>query len=98
MVLKWTRLYPPERPGVIIDVEWIWRKGLPQASRALARPVFASVRALSSLSGATGGRVLALGRHVFAGGGLVSIKVPLAATAVCTLAILGIVMLVSFLA
>jgi multicomponent Na+:H+ antiporter subunit D len=98
MVMKWTKLYPPERPGVIIDVEWIWRKALPQVSRALARPVSAPVRALSSLSSSAGGRVLALGRHVFASGGLVSVKVPLAATAVWTLAILGVVMLVSFLA
>jgi multicomponent Na+:H+ antiporter subunit D len=98
MVMKWTKLYPPERPGVIIDVEWIWRKGLPQVSRALARPVSAPARALSSLSSSTGRRVLAVGRHVFASGGLVSAKIPLAATAVWTLAILGFVMLVSFFA
>jgi multicomponent Na+:H+ antiporter subunit D len=97
MVLKWTKLYPPERPGVIIDVEWIWRKGLPQVSRALARPAAVAARVLSSLSSSTGGRVLALSRHVFASGGLVSTKAPLTATAVWTLAILGIVMLVSFL-
>jgi multicomponent Na+:H+ antiporter subunit D len=98
MVMKWTRLYPPERPGVIIDIEWIWRKGLPQVSRALARPASAPARIVSSLSSSTGRRVLALGRHVFASGGLVSAKAPLAATAVWTLAILGVVMLVSFLA
>jgi hypothetical protein len=42
--------------------------------------------------------VLVAGRHVFAGGGLVSAKVPLAATAIWTLAILALVMLVSFFA
>jgi hypothetical protein len=98
MFLRWVRLYPAERPGVIIDVEWIWRKGLPQVSRAIARPAAGPIRSLASLSSGTGKRVLALSRHVFASGGLVSTKVPLAATAVWTLVILGVVMLVSFFA
>jgi multicomponent Na+:H+ antiporter subunit D len=98
MFLKWIRLYPAERSGVIIDVEWIWRKGLPRLSRALARPAGAPLRLLGSLSSMAGRRVLVVGRHVFASGGLVSAKVPLAATAIWTLVILGVVLLVSFLA
>jgi multicomponent Na+:H+ antiporter subunit D len=95
MLLKWLKLYPPERPGVIIDAEWIWRKGLPRLYRVLARPAGAPGRALAAVSASTGRGVMTLARHVFANGGMVSVKLPLSATAVWTLAILGIVLLVS---
>jgi multicomponent Na+:H+ antiporter subunit D len=29
MLLQWRQLYPAEQPGVIIDVEWLWRRGWP---------------------------------------------------------------------
>ncbi|MDP3736254.1 MAG: Na(+)/H(+) antiporter subunit D [Hyphomonadaceae bacterium] len=95
MVLKWLKLYPAERPGVILDAEWLWRKALPSLGRSLARPASAPGRAISALSNSTVARVVALARNVFATGGVVSRKVPLAATAVWTLAILGLVVAVS---
>jgi multicomponent Na+:H+ antiporter subunit D len=91
MMLKWLKLYPPERPGVILDAEWIWRKGIPRLNRALARPLGAPGRAI-----AAGGRaflhgVIRLARQVFASDGLAARKVPLTATAVWSAVILGIV-------
>src|SRR6185503_3291348 len=45
MLLKFLKLYPPERPGVILDIEWIWRKGVPSLVRRLRRPLGAPARA-----------------------------------------------------
>jgi multicomponent Na+:H+ antiporter subunit D len=95
MLLKWLKLYPAERPGVILDAEWIWRKGAPRLGRMLARPAGSPVRFASSLSGSTAKGVVGLARQVFAREGAVSARLPLAATAVWTLAILGLVLLVS---
>jgi multicomponent Na+:H+ antiporter subunit D len=95
MVLRWFRLYPPEQPGVIIDAEWIWRKGLPRLGAALSRPTAAPGRSVSGLVSSTGKRVVGLARQVFAEGGLVSRKLPLAGTAVWTLGILGLVIVIS---
>jgi multicomponent Na+:H+ antiporter subunit D len=97
MLLKWLKLYPPERPGVILDAEWIWRKGLPQLARVLARPAGAPAKATRSVGRAALRGVMGAARQVFASDGAVARKVPLAATAVWTLAILGIVIAVSLL-
>ncbi|MHB1060096.1 MAG: Na(+)/H(+) antiporter subunit D, partial [Rhodanobacter sp.] len=98
MALKWLKLYPAERPGVIIDVEWLWRKGAPRLGRGLGRFADAPIRFSSSLAGAAGGGVFGLARQVFAREGVVSAKLPLGATAIWTLAILGLVLLVSLFA
>jgi multicomponent Na+:H+ antiporter subunit D len=95
MVLRWFRLYPPEQPGVILDAEWIWRKGLPRLGAVLQRPTAAPGRSVSGLISSTGKRVVGLARQVFAEGGLVSRKLPLAGTAVWTLGILGLVIVIS---
>lgn len=95
MILKWVKLYPPERPGVILDAEWLWRKAAPAAFRALAWPAGGPGRVLSGVVAGVVARVLILARQVFAADGLVARKVPLTATAVWTLAILGLVMAIS---
>ena len=95
MALKWARLYPPERPGVILDVEWLWRKGAPGLISAVAWPAGAPVRVLGAATAWSIARVLVLARQVFAADGLVARKLPLSATAVWTLAILGIVTAIS---
>jgi multicomponent Na+:H+ antiporter subunit D len=95
MALKWFRLYPPERDGLILDVEWVWRKGLPRLGAGLSRPTGTPGRAVSDLISAAGKRVMGLARQVFAREGMVSAKLPLAMTAVWTLGILGLVVLVS---
>ena len=95
MILKWVKLYPPERPGVILDAEWLWRKAAPAIWRRIAWPAGAPDRVLASSVAWTVARVLAMGRQVFAADGAVARKVPLAATAVWTLGILGLVILLS---
>ncbi len=98
MVLQWWKLYPAERPGVILDVEWIWRKGGPMLGRALSRPGRAAGRIAAGTVSTIVVQSQLLALQVFASNGLVSRKVPLSSTAVWTLAILGIVMLVSMFA
>lgn len=95
MVLWWFRLYPQERPGVILDVEWIWRKAGPGIGRVLARPARAIGRMIGVAVSGTLGGAQGLARQVFASDGLVSRKVPLSATAIWSLCILGLVMLIS---
>ncbi len=95
MALKWFRLYPAERPGVILDVEWIWRKGIPALARRISRVLGRWWRAPSSLGRAASVGILWASRQVFAKDGMVSAKLPLAATPVWTLAILGLLLLVS---
>jgi multicomponent Na+:H+ antiporter subunit D len=95
MVLQWWKLYPPERAGVILDVEWIWRKAAPGLGRALTKPGRAAGRVVTGAVSSVGGQIQMLARQVFAADALVSRKVPLSATAVWTLCILGIVMLIA---
>lgn len=95
MVLWWLKLYPPERPGVIIDVEWVWRKGAPMIGRALAKPTRTGGRMVSEAASAIAGGFQSLARQVFAADGVVSRKFPLSGTAIWALCILGVVMLVS---
>ena len=95
MVLWWFGLYPPEKPGVILDVEWIWRKGAPVLGRTLSKPARAGGRFVSALTSSAIGGIQRASRQVFAADGLVSRKLPLSATAILALCILGIVMLFS---
>ena len=95
MVLWWFKLYPPERPGVIIDVEWIWRKGAPLVGRAVSIPVRSAGRVVSALTSSAAGGIQLAFRQVFAANGLVSRKLPLSATAILAACILGLVMLIS---
>jgi multicomponent Na+:H+ antiporter subunit D len=98
MVLQWWKFYPPERPGVIIDVEWIWRKGVPTLETLLARPLAAGSRIVSGLVSFSGAQIQAAARQVFAAEGVVSRKVPLSATAIWSLCILGVVLAISLFA
>lgn len=98
MALQWWKLYPPERPGVILDVEWIWRKGGPVLGWALGRPGQAGARFVSGTISSLGQQIQMLARQVFAADGVVSRKVPLSSTTVWSLAILGIVLAISLFA
>jgi multicomponent Na+:H+ antiporter subunit D len=95
MVLQWRQLYPAEQPGVIIDAEWIWRKGGPMLGDWLARPVRRVGRAITGAGDALGARIRGAARHVFAPEGWVAAKVPASATAVLSLAILGLVLAIA---
>ena len=96
MLLQWRRWYPAEQPGLIIDVEWLWRRGWPMLMRGRG-PAGAEGGAVrvrrgwcSRRIGAAGGRGRCSGRD-----GWVATKVPLSATAVLSLAILGVVLAIS---
>jgi len=94
-LLRNRRLYPFERPSVIPDIDWLWRRGAPAIERAL-RPAVA-------LTGAASTGVI---RRLRAGvdrmltealvpSRLVSRKFPLDATAVLSACILVLVLIVS---
>ena len=95
MVLWWFRLYPKEQPGVILDVEWIWRKAGPVMGRAMAGPLKAVGEIVAGLTSATIGGLRNAARQVFASEGVVSRKVPLSATAIWAVCILGLVLVIS---
>ena len=97
MILRWRGWYPAERPGLIIDVEWLWRRGGPLLVRAAGRPLRRTGRFVATAGRAIGELVEGATRQVFAPQGWVANKIPLGATAVLSLAILGLVLLVSLL-
>jgi multicomponent Na+:H+ antiporter subunit D len=95
MLLQWRRWYPAEQPGLIIDAEWLWRRGWPMLARGVGRPARRFGRFVSGLAGATGGSLQTASQQIFGAEGWVAAKVPLSATAVLSLGILGVVLLVS---
>lgn len=95
MLLQWRGWYPAERPGLIIDVEWLWRRGWPMLGQAVGRPVRSTGRAMGRVWSEAGQWTQGLGRQVFSPEGWVAAKVPLGATAVASLGILGVVLLIS---
>ena len=94
MLLQWRKYYPEEQAGLILDVEWIWRRGAPDAWAALVKPFRRAGRALGSLVADAGTAIRATGRQVFASDGWVAGKVPASASAIWSLAILGLVLVV----
>lgn len=95
MLLQWRQLYPPEKPGVILDVEWVWRRGWPDMVAGLTRPVRGASRWFSGQLDTAASALNGMARQVFAADGWVSAKVPLSVAAVSTLAILGLVLAVA---
>lgn len=98
MLLQWRQLYPAEQPGVIIDVEWLWRRGWPDLVSAAGRPFREAARVIGACVDMAGNWASGLARQVFAPEGWVSAKVPLSVTAVASLAILGLVLAISLFA
>ncbi len=95
MLLQWRQLYPAEQPGVIIDVEWLWRKGGPTLGDWLARPLRRAGRRLAGMANGIGSGLTGVTRQVFAPDGWVAAKVPSSGTALLGLAILGVVLAVA---
>lgn len=95
MVIRWFGIYPVERPGVIIDVEWIWRKGGPALGRWLGRPMRTGGRIVSGIASSAIAGLQAGARQVFAADGVVSRKLPLSGTAIWAVCLLGVVLLIS---
>jgi multicomponent Na+:H+ antiporter subunit D len=96
LILKRIRLYPPEKPGVIIDVEWLWRKGGPWLASRLKPP--GALAGSRSLPQRAGNLAVAAIRQAFAPEGIAARRFPLLATAGLTLAMLAVVLGVSLLA
>jgi multicomponent Na+:H+ antiporter subunit D len=95
MLLQWRRLYPAEKPGVILDVEWLWRRGWPHMVASLSRPVRGASRWATDQLDTAGGALSGLARQVFGADGWVSLKVPPSVAAVGALAILGLVLAIA---
>ena len=95
MLLQWRKLYPAEAPGLILDVEWLWRRGWPMLTSALSAPVRQVGRWAGGQASLINGMVGGLTRQVFAPNGWASAKVPFSVTAVCSLAILGVVLAIA---
>lgn len=91
LLLRRWRMYPEERPGVILDVEWLWRKGGPAALAWLGRPGGFAAAAWETTVTSLGKGVFAGVFQVFAPGAWVSRKFPLTAAAVWTVLLLGLV-------
>jgi multicomponent Na+:H+ antiporter subunit D len=98
MLLQWRRWYPAEKPGLIMDVEWFWRRGWPVMARAVGKRARKAGRGVSGAIGAVGGSAQLAARQVFGPEGWVAANVPLSATAVLSLAILGVVLAISLFA
>jgi len=92
------RLYPPERPGVILDADWLWRRGCPRFLRHLSGPAGALIAPVRRQAGGALTGIGWVGRSVFSADGWVSRKFPLSATAISSLAILGLVLIAAVLA
>ncbi|MEQ1783849.1 MAG: hypothetical protein ABMA14_21030, partial [Hyphomonadaceae bacterium] len=95
MLLLWRKYYPAEQPGLIIDAEWLWRRGGPQLLGAVAKPAQRAGRVCAGWLGGAGEAVRAASRQVFASDGWVATKIPASATALWSLAILGLVLVVT---
>ena len=95
MLLQWRKLYPAEVPGMILDVEWLWRRGWPMLTSALSAPMRRVGRWAGGQAGLINGMVGGLARQVFAPNGWASAKVPFSVTAVCSLAILGLLLAIA---
>ncbi|MEP7209777.1 MAG: Na(+)/H(+) antiporter subunit D [Alphaproteobacteria bacterium] len=95
IVLRRLRLYPPERRGVIIDIEWLWRQAGQMIAGVLGRQGAKTALAIESLSGRLAARVFDGASQVFAPGGRVARNLPLAGAAIWTAALLGFVAIIA---
>ncbi|MEZ5939560.1 MAG: Na(+)/H(+) antiporter subunit D [Hyphomonadaceae bacterium] len=98
IVLQNRGLYPAERPGLILDAEWLWRRAAPAVVRWIGRMLSALSAWAGGIREKLGEGVGAAARGMLAPAGYFSRKVPLAATAVWTAGILALVLLISFFA
>jgi multicomponent Na+:H+ antiporter subunit D len=89
VVLRRLKLYPPERRGVIVDIEWLWRKAGRAAGGLLGRLASRASAALESLAGRLAAGLGGGASHIFAPTGWVARNLPLAGTAIWTAVMLA---------
>lgn len=95
VLLQWRSSYPADQAGVIIDAEWVWRRGGPLLGSMLAKPARQAGRAMGGWLAGAGAAIREAGRQVFASDGWVAAKLPASASAIWSLAILGLVLVVA---
>ncbi len=95
VLLKRLKLYPTEQPGVILDLEWLWRKAGPAISRFLGRVAGRLGVWTGGVAGRASAGALSGSGQVFAPDGLVARHLPLAGAAIWTIALLSFVMILA---
>jgi multicomponent Na+:H+ antiporter subunit D len=98
VVLRRLRLYPPERRGVILDVEWLWRKAGRLAGQAIVRQAGRATVAVERTTGLAVARVLGGASQVFAPDRWTARNLSLAGSAIWTLGLLGFVAILAIFA
>lgn len=96
--LRQRRLYPAAAPGVVLDVDWLWRRGAPALGRLVLPVVAASASSIRKMIQSAGQFVLGQAQDSFTPSGPMSRKLPLDATAVLSVCILVLVLIVSGMA
>lgn len=95
LLLRRAGLYPPEAPGIILDVDWLWRRGWPQA----AAPLRAQALRVTGAAAAAGHEILARLAGVMSGlfspSGALAQRLSAVSGAVWAVALLGIVVIIS---
>lgn len=97
LLLRRAGLYPPERPGVILDADWLWRRGWPLAARPLEGPLREGFRTLGARVAEGLSGLLALAGQVFSPTGALAGRVSSIAGAAWAVLLLGIVVIISVL-
>jgi multicomponent Na+:H+ antiporter subunit D len=98
VVLRRLKLYPPERRGIIIDIEWLWRKAGQVAVSFLGRWGARIGLGVESMTGRLAARVFDGAGQVFAPRGWTARNLPLASMAIWTLGLLAFVSIVAMFA
>jgi len=95
LLLKRAGLYPPEAPGIILDVDWVWRRGWPLAAGPVRAPVLGVLRSVAAAGRDVLGRVGAMMAEVFSPAGTLASRASAVSGAVWAVALLGIVVIIS---
>ena len=95
LLLKRAGLYPPEAPGIILDVDWVWRRGWPLAAGPVRAPLLGVLRSVAAAGRDVLGRVGAMMAEVFSPAGALASRASAVSGAVWAVALLGIVVIIS---
>jgi multicomponent Na+:H+ antiporter subunit D len=95
LLLKRAGLYPPEAPGIILDVDWVWRRGWPLAAGPVRAPLLGVLRSVAAAGRDVLGRVGAMMAEVFSPAGALASRASAVSGAVWAVALLAIVVIIS---
>ncbi len=97
-LLRSRNLFPAERPSIVPDVDWLWRRAIPALAGWLRPAVAFAGSAVSSVIRRSATGVLGQVIEILAPAKALSRKVPLDATAVLSVCVLVLVLIVADLA